>query len=85
MAAVTYEYILTGLGATIFAVDQQGYVYLNAPSVDADPPNPSSYELIVRLFFFLNSFDIRNQSMLISCIRELVTLNILNLCPRRIT
>uniref|UniRef100_A0A9J2Q753 Cadherin domain-containing protein n=1 Tax=Ascaris lumbricoides TaxID=6252 RepID=A0A9J2Q753_ASCLU len=47
MAAVTYEYILTGLGATIFAVDQQGYVYLNAPSVDADPPNPSSYELII--------------------------------------
>ncbi|KHN81611.1 Protocadherin Fat 4 [Toxocara canis] len=47
MAAVTYEYILTGPGATIFAVDQQGYVYLNVPSVDADPPNPSSYLLNV--------------------------------------
>ncbi|VDK17736.1 unnamed protein product [Anisakis simplex] len=45
MAAATYEYILSGPGASIFAVDQQGYVYLNVPSVDADPPNPSSYAL----------------------------------------
>lgn len=47
MPPATYEYILTGLGASIFAVDQQGYVYLNVPDVDADPPNPSTYQLNV--------------------------------------
>ncbi|KIH61197.1 hypothetical protein ANCDUO_08534 [Ancylostoma duodenale] len=47
MPPATYQYILTGPGATIFAVDQRGYLYLNVPSIDADPPNPSSYRLNV--------------------------------------
>ncbi|VDP05893.1 unnamed protein product [Heligmosomoides polygyrus] len=50
MPPATYQYILTGAGATIFAVDQRGFLYLNAPSIDADPPNPSSYQLNVRSF-----------------------------------
>uniref|UniRef100_A0AAF5PHW1 Cadherin domain-containing protein n=1 Tax=Wuchereria bancrofti TaxID=6293 RepID=A0AAF5PHW1_WUCBA len=45
MSPVSYEYILTGLGSSIFAVDQRGYVYLNVPHIDADPPNPSTYQL----------------------------------------
>ncbi|KAK6110797.1 Cadherin domain family protein [Brugia pahangi] len=45
MSPVSYEYILTGLGSSIFAVDQRGYVYLNVPYIDADPPNPSTYQL----------------------------------------
>ncbi|KAK6750324.1 hypothetical protein RB195_002349 [Necator americanus] len=48
MPPATYQYILTGPGATIFAVDQRGYLYLNVPSIDADPPNPSSYRLNVQ-------------------------------------
>ncbi|KAK0399970.1 hypothetical protein QR680_003298 [Steinernema hermaphroditum] len=47
MPEATYQYILTGLGAKIFAVDQQGYVYLNVPEIDADPPHPSTYQLNV--------------------------------------
>lgn len=43
----TYQLILSGLGATIFAVDQRGFVYLNVPNIDADPPNPSTYQLNV--------------------------------------
>ncbi|VDN24530.1 unnamed protein product [Cylicostephanus goldi] len=48
MPPATYQYILTGPGATIFAVDQRGYLYLNVPTIDADPPNPSSYRLNVQ-------------------------------------
>jgi len=48
MPPATYQYILTGLGAKIFAVDQRGYVYLNVPKIDADPPSPSTYQLNVR-------------------------------------
>ncbi|VDL84359.1 unnamed protein product [Nippostrongylus brasiliensis] len=47
MPPATYQYILTGPGATIFAVDQRGYLYLNVASIDADMPNPSSYKLNV--------------------------------------
>ncbi|VDL64013.1 unnamed protein product [Nippostrongylus brasiliensis] len=49
MPPATYQYILTGPGATIFAVDQRGYLYLNVASIDADMPNPSSYKLNVSL------------------------------------
>ncbi|KJH46727.1 hypothetical protein DICVIV_07216, partial [Dictyocaulus viviparus] len=45
MPAATYQYILTGTGATIFGIDQRGYLYLNVPHIDADPPNPSTYQL----------------------------------------
>ncbi|MCP9265674.1 Cadherin domain protein [Dirofilaria immitis] len=45
MPPAVYEYILTGLGSSIFAVDQRGYVYLNVPYIKADPPNPSTYQL----------------------------------------
>ncbi|VDK83623.1 unnamed protein product [Litomosoides sigmodontis] len=45
MPPAVYEYILTGLGSSIFAVDQRGYVYLNAPYISADPPNPPTYQL----------------------------------------
>ncbi|KAL3982486.1 Cadherin domain family protein [Acanthocheilonema viteae] len=45
MPPAVYEYILTGPGSSIFAVDQRGYVYLNVPYVSADPPNPSTYQL----------------------------------------
>ncbi|KHJ79273.1 cadherin domain protein [Oesophagostomum dentatum] len=48
MPPATYQYILTGPGATIFAVDQRGYLYLNVPSIDADPPSPTSYRLNVQ-------------------------------------
>ncbi|VDM82684.1 unnamed protein product [Strongylus vulgaris] len=48
MPPATYQYILTGPGATIFAVDQRGYLYLNVPQIDADPPKPSSYRLNVQ-------------------------------------
>uniref|UniRef100_A0A0K0CXP4 Cadherin_4 domain-containing protein n=1 Tax=Angiostrongylus cantonensis TaxID=6313 RepID=A0A0K0CXP4_ANGCA len=47
MSPATYQYILTGTGATIFAVDQRGYLYLNTPRIDADAPNPSTYQLNV--------------------------------------
>ncbi|VDM96852.1 unnamed protein product [Thelazia callipaeda] len=47
MPPAVYEYILTGLGSSIFAVDQRGYVYLNVPHIDTDPPNPSKYELSI--------------------------------------
>uniref|UniRef100_A0A0R3RTT8 Cadherin-related tumor suppressor n=1 Tax=Elaeophora elaphi TaxID=1147741 RepID=A0A0R3RTT8_9BILA len=45
MPPAVYEYILTGLGSSIFAVDQRGYVYLNMPYISTDPPNPSKYQL----------------------------------------
>ncbi|VDK67732.1 unnamed protein product, partial [Onchocerca ochengi] len=45
MPPAVYEYILTGLGSSIFAVDQRGYVYLNVPYINADPPNPTTYLL----------------------------------------
>ncbi|WKY03743.1 hypothetical protein Q1695_005028 [Nippostrongylus brasiliensis] len=48
MPPATYQYILTGPGATIFAVDQRGYLYLNVASIDADMPNPSSYKLNIQ-------------------------------------
>lgn len=55
MSPAVYEYILTGLGSSIFAVDQRGYVYLNAPYISADPPNPSTYQLNVSDFFVLRN------------------------------
>uniref|UniRef100_A0A1I7XDS2 Cadherin domain-containing protein n=1 Tax=Heterorhabditis bacteriophora TaxID=37862 RepID=A0A1I7XDS2_HETBA len=48
MPPATYQYILTGIGATVFAVDQRGFVYLNVPNIDADSPNPSTYLLNVQ-------------------------------------
>lgn len=47
MPPTIYEYILTGIGSSVFAVDQRGYVYLNVPSIDADPPSLSTYQLTV--------------------------------------
>uniref|UniRef100_A0A1I7ZKE7 Cadherin domain-containing protein n=1 Tax=Steinernema glaseri TaxID=37863 RepID=A0A1I7ZKE7_9BILA len=47
MPDATYQYILSGYGAQMFGVDQQGYVYLNVPEIDADPPHTSTYQLIV--------------------------------------
>ncbi|VDN45655.1 unnamed protein product [Gongylonema pulchrum] len=55
MPPAVYEYILTGVGSSLFAVDQRGYVYLNAPHIDADPPNPTAYQLNVSSFVNLSA------------------------------
>lgn len=47
MAPATYQYILMGIGASVFAVNQGGYVYLNAPNLDVDGASPKTYALTV--------------------------------------
>ncbi len=51
MNPATYQFILTGLGASVFAVNPAGYVFLNVPNLDADEPNPTTYKMNVRLNF----------------------------------
>ncbi|VDM09751.1 unnamed protein product [Wuchereria bancrofti] len=63
MSPVSYEYILTGLGSSIFAVDQRGYVYLNVPHIDADPPNPSTYQLHVSNFSLIIFYSRRKAKL----------------------
>lgn len=62
MPPAVYEYILTGLGSSIFAVDQRGYVYLNVPYISANPPNPSTYQLHVSNFFNLKIIYSRKET-----------------------
>ena len=47
MAPATYQYVLTGKGATVFAVDQRGFVYLNVNNVNARNTPGGIYQLTV--------------------------------------
>lgn len=47
MPPAIYQYVLTGYGAEKFAVDQRGYLYLNAGPLDADN-NSSTFQLHVQ-------------------------------------
>jgi hypothetical protein len=44
-----YQLVLTGSGSELFGIDGRGYVYLNVDDLDADPPRPLTYELVVGL------------------------------------
>lgn len=58
MAPATYQYVLMGIGASVFAVNQGGYVYLNMPTLDADGANPRTYALTVIQYELLIFSDI---------------------------
>ncbi len=42
-----YQLVLTGSGSELFGIDGRGYVYLNVDDLDADPPRPLTYDLVV--------------------------------------
>ncbi|KRY53831.1 Hepatocyte growth factor-regulated tyrosine kinase substrate, partial [Trichinella britovi] len=48
MPPAIYQYILSGSGANHFAIDQRGYVFLNALALKVDKNGDNVHELIIR-------------------------------------